>query len=168
MDELILERPSRRREPIEDGDSFQQFGALPWRRNKHGEIRVLLVTSRERGRWLFPKGWLAPGRSAPESAATEAFEEAGVIGDIDRQALGSYNYAKILSDQTSVDCIVTMFALRVRGTLLQWRERGERKRRWCHLSEAAEMVSDEGLGRLLREIQTKGRLTAASDPGRSR
>ncbi|MCX5568642.1 MULTISPECIES: NUDIX hydrolase [Kaistia] len=160
MDELILERPSRWREPLEEGDVFQQFGALPWRRNKHGEIRVLLVTSRERGRWLFPKGWLAPGRSAPDSAATEAFEEAGVVGDIHREALGSYSYAKILNDQSSVDCIVTMFPLRVRGTLLEWRERCERKRRWCHLSEAVEIVSDEGLGRLLREIQADDRLKA--------
>jgi 8-oxo-dGTP pyrophosphatase MutT (NUDIX family) len=168
MDELILERPSRRRTPIEDGDSFQQFGALPWRRNKHGDIRVLLVTSRERGRWLFPKGWLAEGRSAHESAATEAFEEAGVIGDVDDRALGSYNYEKILRDQSTVDCIVTMFALRVRGTLLQWRERGERKRRWCNLSEAIDLVSDEGLGRLLREVHADGRLLAQADvpPGR--
>lgn len=165
MDELILERPSRRTAPVEEGDSFQQFGALPWRRNKHGDIRVLLVTSRERGRWLFPKGWLADGRTAPESAATEAFEEAGVVGDVDERVLGSYSYEKILRDQSTVDCIVTMFALRVRGTLLQWRERSERKRRWCNLAEAIELVSDEGLSRLLREVQTDGRLLAqASEP----
>jgi len=160
MDELIMERPSRRRTPIEDGDSFQQFGALPWRRNKRGEIRVLLVTSRERGRWLFPKGWLAEGRTAAESAATEAFEEAGVIGDIEDRVLGSYHYEKILRDQSTVDCIVTMFPLRVRGTLLQWRERGERKRRWCNLAEAIDLVSDAGLSKLLREVQDDGRLQA--------
>lgn len=168
MDEIIMERPSRRLAPIEEGDSYQQFGAMPWRRNKHGEIRVLLVTSRERGRWLFPKGWLADGRTAPESAATEAFEEAGVIGDVDTHVLGSYSYAKILRDQSTVDCIVTMFALRVRGTLVQWRERGERKRRWCNLGEAIELVSDEGLGRLLREVQADGRLLAQRDDGRRR
>jgi 8-oxo-dGTP pyrophosphatase MutT (NUDIX family) len=166
MDELIMERPSRRIIPIEDGDSFQQFGALPWRRNKRGDIRVLLVTSRERGRWLFPKGWLDDGRTPAESAATEAFEEAGVIGDIDDRNIGSYSYAKILRDQSTVDCIVTMFALRVRGTLLQWRERGERKRQWCNLSEAIGMVSDEGLSQLLREVEANGRLLAPGDDAR--
>jgi 8-oxo-dGTP pyrophosphatase MutT (NUDIX family) len=163
MDELILERPSRRLTPIEDGDSFQQFGALPWRRNKRGDIRVLLVTSRERGRWLFPKGWLDDGRTPAESAATEAFEEAGVIGDINGSDIGSYSYTKILRDQSTVDCIVTMFALRVRGTLLQWRERGERKRRWCNLSEAIDLVDDEGLSRLLREVEADGRLLPPGD-----
>lgn len=158
MNEMILERPSLRRDAVESGHTFQQFGALPWRRNKLGEIRVLLVTSRERGRWLFPKGWIVEGRTPSESAATEAFEEAGVIGDVDARALGAYSYDKILRDQSSVDCLVTMYALRVRGTLLQWRERGERKRRWCNLSEAIDLVSDDGLGRLLREVQADGRL----------
>ncbi|BCP53367.1 hypothetical protein K32_19840 [Kaistia sp. 32K] len=158
MDELILERPGQRRAILEPGDTYQQFGALPWRRNKKGDIRVLLVTSRERGRWLCPKGWIIEGRSAAESAAQEAFEEAGVFGDVGLQAFGSYSYDKILRDQTAVDCRVTMFGLRVRGTLLQWRERGERKRRWCGLSEASDLVSDIGLGDLLREILLDDRI----------
>jgi len=157
MAELILERPARDGF-IEPSDTYQQFGALPWRRNRSGEVRVLLVTSRERGRWLCPKGWIVDGRSAAESAAQEAFEEAGVFGDVDTQALGSYRYDKILRDQSTIACRVTVFGLRVRGTLLQWREREERKRRWCGLSEAIDLVSDAGLGDLLRKVQAEARL----------
>ncbi|WP_018181776.1 NUDIX hydrolase [Kaistia granuli] len=168
MDELILERPTLRRAVLEPGDTYQQFGALPWRRDKKGDVRILLVTSRERGRWLCPKGWIVEGRTAAESAAQEAFEEAGVFGDIGALALGSYGYEKILRDQSSVDCRVTMYGLRVRGTLLQWRERGERKRRWCGLHEAIDLVSDGGLGDLLREIAVDDRILESRGADRSR
>jgi 8-oxo-dGTP pyrophosphatase MutT (NUDIX family) len=157
MAELILERPARGGF-VEPSDVYQQFGALPWRRNRSGEVRILLVTSRERGRWLCPKGWIVEGRSAAESAAQEAFEEAGVFGDVDSEALGSYSYDKILKDQSSVACRVTVFGLRVRGTLLQWRECTERKRRWCGLAEAIDLVSDAGLGDLLRRLDVDARL----------
>ena len=152
MDELILERPTRDRF-VESSDTYQQYGALPWRRNRSGEVRVLLVTSRERGRWLCPKGWIVDGRTAADSAAQEAFEEAGVFGDVSLEPFGSYSYDKIMRDQSTIDCRVTMFGLRVRGTLLQWREREARKRRWCGLSEAIGLVSDAGLGDLLRRVQ---------------
>jgi 8-oxo-dGTP pyrophosphatase MutT (NUDIX family) len=154
MDELILERPPRQGF-IEPSDTYQQFGALPWRRNRMGEIRVLLVTSRERGRWLCPKGWIVDGRTAADSAAQEAFEEAGVFGDVSAEPFGSYSYDKILRDETTIDCLVTMFGLRVRGTLLQWREREARKRRWCGLPEAIGLVDDAGLGELLRKVQVQ-------------
>jgi 8-oxo-dGTP pyrophosphatase MutT (NUDIX family) len=151
MDELILERPSRNG-AIAEGSAYQQFGALPWRRNREGVVRVLLVTSRERGRWLFPKGWIIEGRSAAESAAQEAFEEAGVFGDVSAASVGSYSYDKILRDQSTIACQVAMFGLKVRGTLLQWRERDQRRRRWCGLTEAIDLVSDAGLEQLLRRI----------------
>ena len=50
----------------------EQYGALPWRTNRFGEIEILLITSRQRGRWIVPKGWLVKGRSDFLSAALEA------------------------------------------------------------------------------------------------
>jgi 8-oxo-dGTP pyrophosphatase MutT (NUDIX family) len=154
MDELIMERPSRQ-SAIGPGDTYLQIGAMPWRRNRKGDVRVLLVTSRERGRWLFPKGWIIEGRSAAESAAQEAFEEAGVFGDISATPFGAYSYQKILRDQLTIPCRVEMYGLRVRGTLLQWREREQRRRRWCGLTEAIDLVSDFGLGELLRDLHAE-------------
>jgi 8-oxo-dGTP pyrophosphatase MutT (NUDIX family) len=44
-----------------------QYGALCWRLGSCG-VEVLLITSRDTGRWVIPKGWPMPGLS-PEAAA---------------------------------------------------------------------------------------------------
>jgi len=57
------------------GRRGRQCAALPFSR-QDGEVRVLLVTSRETHRWIIPKGWMEK-RLAPHAlAAKEAFEEA--------------------------------------------------------------------------------------------
>ena len=34
-----------------------QYAALPYRRRADGIVEVMLVTSRDTGRWVIPKGW---------------------------------------------------------------------------------------------------------------
>ena len=138
-----------------NADTLQQYGALAWRRSKRGEVKVLLITSRERGRWIVPKGWPIKGKTPARTAAREAFEEAGVIGHLPTEAIGVYNYVKIMRDGTEADCRVVLFGLEVRGTLLNWPERAERKRQWLTVPEAAITVSDTGLAQILRKIQTE-------------
>jgi 8-oxo-dGTP pyrophosphatase MutT (NUDIX family) len=60
----------------------QQVAAVCYRiRGSHVEF-LLVQTSG--GRWIFPKGGVEPGRTHAESAALEAFEEAGVHGRIEK------------------------------------------------------------------------------------
>jgi 8-oxo-dGTP pyrophosphatase MutT (NUDIX family) len=42
----------------------------------------MLLTSRETGRWVIPKGWPSKGLKPREVAASEAYEEAGLVGSI--------------------------------------------------------------------------------------
>jgi 8-oxo-dGTP pyrophosphatase MutT (NUDIX family) len=60
----------------------QQVAALCWRAHAKG-VEILLVTSLNSKRWILPKGWAEPDLSLPESAAREAFEEAGVTGQVE-------------------------------------------------------------------------------------
>ena len=57
-----------------------QYAAVPYRRRGDGTIEVMLVTSRETKRWVVPKGWPIRGAKPHTSAAREAMEEAGVLG----------------------------------------------------------------------------------------
>src|SRR5438105_4835303 len=59
-----------------------QFAALPWRIGEAGTRQVMLLTSRETRRWVVPKGWPMKGRKAAEVASREAFEEAGLVGQV--------------------------------------------------------------------------------------
>src|SRR5271166_4934621 len=66
----------------------QQVAAVCYRIRKHG-IEFLLVQTRG-GRWIFPKGGIEPGLTSAQSAALEAFEEAGVHGRMEAIAFARY------------------------------------------------------------------------------
>ena len=134
-------------------EAEQQYGVLPWRKGKQGRLRALLVTSRGRGRWIVPKGWPIEDRAPYLSAALEAFEEAGVIGDIRTHPLASYHYVKEDTDGSRQRRRVTLFGMRVRGTLTNWPECGQRRRQWFDLDEAADIVADPELAHAIRTIR---------------
>ena len=69
-----------------------QYAALPYRLNGHAQPEVMLVTSRETRRWIIPKGWPHKGKTPHHSAAREAFEEAGVVGAVSKDSIGSFSY----------------------------------------------------------------------------
>lgn len=139
---------------------MQQYGVLPWRKDRHGVVQVLLITSRRRQRWIVPKGWPVEGRPNYMAAALEAFEEAGVVGEIWPSAFADYHYMKESKDGSLRRCRVTLFSLRVRGTLTNWPERKQRIRRWLPLAEATDMVDDAELAHVLRETDVEAALLA--------
>lgn len=128
-----------------------QVGALCWRMSG-GDLRVLMVTSRDTGRWVIPKGWPMPGRAPHDAAAREAWEEAGVMGGADAAVVGSYTYDKALSDGRSVTCFVAVYAVSVRKLAGAFPEKRQRKRRWMTLAEAAGAVQEAALARLLLDF----------------
>ena len=66
----------------------KQYAALPWRYS--GGVReVCLISSRETGRWVIPKGWPIKGLTPPQTAAREAYEEAGLGGMMSTKPIGA-------------------------------------------------------------------------------
>lgn len=116
-----------------------QVAAMPFRNSGDG-VEILLITTRETGRWIVPKGWPKRGKSFPDSAASEAAEEAGVAGQVFREALGSYWYDKHLPFGDTVACEVMVYPLRVDEHLTWWREIGQRRQGWFALEQAEQLV----------------------------
>ena len=112
----------------------------------------MLITSRDTGRWVVPKGWATEREAAWDCAAREAREEAGVLGEIQRRPLGSYHYQKLLDTGLPVWCTVEVFALAVTERLPSWPEQGERADRWFTLDDAANAVDESDLGVLIRDL----------------
>lgn len=149
----------RHGDPQPGHEPRQQYGVLPWRIDRRGNLRVMLITSRRRTRWIVPRGWPVKGRAPFMSAALEAFEEAGIIGDIRPTPLTHFHYLKEEGDGPR-ELRVTLFGMEVRGTLSHWRERDERQRRWFSLEEAADRLGDVELARFVRQLAAEpGRLT---------
>jgi 8-oxo-dGTP pyrophosphatase MutT (NUDIX family) len=147
----------------------RQCAALPFAWDK-GELRVLLVTSRETCRWVLPKGWMEK-RLAPHAlAAKEALEEAGVLGEVERRPIGRYDYGKRGPRGRVTPCSVRVFPLRVERLLDDWPERRQRQRRWFSPAEAAMAVEEGGLVALLLQLavpaaEAAGPAAAASPHG---
>lgn len=123
-------------------DPAPQFGALPYR-IVDGELQVLLVTSRGRGVWIFPKGGAIAGLTPWESAAREAHEEAGVVGEIEQTPIGSYRLP--VTEERPRPVVVEMFALRVTGERDAFKEQRQRQRQWAALAEARQLITHDGL-----------------------
>ncbi|MEC5293208.1 NUDIX hydrolase [Aurantimonas sp. C2-6-R+9] len=130
----------------------KQYGAIPYRFTPDGDLQVLLITSRDTGRWVIPKGWPMQWFSPAEAAAQEAFEEAGVEGDIEPKAIGSFEYLKRLKCGRCVVCQVTVYPLHVRDELADWPERQQRLRSWVAPQVAADCVEEVGLAALIRAM----------------
>jgi 8-oxo-dGTP pyrophosphatase MutT (NUDIX family) len=134
-----------------------QIAALPIRWDKDGELRILLITSRETKRWVMPKGWPMEGREPWRAAEIEALEEAGVRGSISEEPIGVYRYEKILDDGTAAPCQVQLYPMIVEKMLKNWKERAERKRRWFSASGAAKAVHEPELKNILEVLTRKPR-----------
>lgn len=128
-----------------------QHAALCWRMHR-GSVEVLLITSRDTGRWVIPKGWPMAGKSPSQTAAQEAWEEAGVKGRIGDNALGFYAYDKMREELAPQPCGVSVFPLRVEQVAEKFPERKERRRKWFDASKAARKVAEPQLRALLAAI----------------
>ena len=102
-------------------DVRTQFAALCYRIH-NGKVEFCLITSRNAGRWIIPKGWPMDGTTPAKAAATEAFEEAGLEGKVHAQSLGVFTYEKEITDGTT-PCLAIVYALRVKTVLSDWPER---------------------------------------------
>lgn len=146
-----------------DSTLRSQHGAVCWRLNR-GTVEVLLVTSRDTGRWVIPKGWPCGTLPPPQSAAKEAWEEAGVEGRVGDQSLGSYTYQKRRVPEPPLPCSVTVFPLYVVRLADKFPERKERKRKWFSAKKAARKVDEPELREILTEIYGNPDLLVSSAP----
>jgi 8-oxo-dGTP pyrophosphatase MutT (NUDIX family) len=143
--------------PLASKAPAQQVAALPLRLGPAGP-EVLLVTSRDTGRWIAPKGWQKRGVAPADMAAREAYEEAGVRGQVSAEPVGTYRYAKRFGASHTRECTVAVYLLRVEEELSEWPERGDRQRRWFTPGQAAMAIAEPGLVQtLLRLAHVEGR-----------
>lgn len=131
-----------------------QVAALCWRKHK-GRKEVLLITSRDTGRWVVPKGWPINGLTAAQSALQEAWEEAGVRANADKaRYIGRFCYDKALNDGKALPVEADLFKIRLRkGEVADsFPEAQERQRQWVTPRKAAKMVDEPDLQEILRKF----------------
>lgn len=114
---------------------FRQSAAIPFR-EVEGVLEIVLITARSADRWTIPKGVVDRGLSPEESAAKEALEEAGVVGQIIPHLVAEYQYAK-----WGGMCTVQVFPLAVTELLAEWEESHHRERITVEAAKAVDLVN---------------------------
>ena len=101
--------------------------------------KVVLVTNRDGDRWIFPKGRIERGRTDRAIAIEEAYEEAGVIGEL----LQVY---REIETRNSKARSLRLFRMQVTTVLKDWPEMRSRKRVIVSFDKAEEMLERELVG----------------------
>ena len=135
--------------PRTETSETRQVAALPWRQGENG-VEVMMITSRETRRWVIPKGGRMVGKTDPQAAAQEAYEEAGIQGETLEAPVGHFRYAKRLKSGAEQACVVAVYPLEVLIQLGAWPEDLQRERRWMLQAEAAASVHEPDLAELIR------------------
>jgi len=113
----------------------EKVAAVCYRVRPNG-IQVLLVQTRG-GRWTFTKGSVEPGLTHAQSAALEAFEEAGVHGRMDEASFTRYLHRKRRSAAN-----ITVNAHLCEVTRLEPPPEPGRNRTWFSIEKAKERVRE--------------------------
>ena len=135
------------------GERFCQYAAICYRRAKRSEgYEVLVVSARHSGRWVVPRGWPMEGKAPHQVAEREALEEAGVKGKAHKKPIGRYTYAKQIEDGRIVPCIVEVFSVKIAKVVKNFKEHGQRERRWVSFAEAQNLVEEPELRGLIIKL----------------
>lgn len=126
---------------------YTQSSVIPYR-IKDGKVEILVVMSSKRKHWVLPKGISEPALSLQESAAKEAFEEAGVVGEVAEELVGTYTY-----DKWGAECTVKVYPMRVTRELpeKEWEEK-HRGREWLAPKLAIKRVKQAQLKPMIQAL----------------
>ncbi|GGF38370.1 NTP pyrophosphohydrolase [Aliidongia dinghuensis] len=136
-----------------------ESGVLAYRLDRRGEPRVLVLTTAKTGRWGIPKGRVEPQFGFAENAAREAFEEAGVLGEVAPVASGCYRTMKrVHAVETMIE--VWVYLMKVTEVLKEFPEKGRREVKWVSADEAAELLREPLLAKLCHDLPERTKSVA--------
>jgi len=125
---------------------YKQSAVIPYF-VEDGVTKIVLITSRKRKKWIIPKGVIEYGLSPQDSAAKEAFEEAGITGVIEDRELGIYRYEK-----WDGICTVRVYSMRVEELLEKWEESALRNRLVVGVTEAMDLIENVDLKVMIKNL----------------
>ncbi|WJH42360.1 NUDIX hydrolase [Aliirhizobium terrae] len=152
----LLQQLAQMPDKLFNGEFRHQYAALCYRQAAgRGDIEILLITSRESGRWVIPKGWPMKRKKPHEAAEIEAWQEAGVRGRAKKKPVGRYTYLKWLDDGDVAPCMVEVYEIEVTEIDAKFKERGQRELAWLSREEAAHRVREVELKSLIIDFRPK-------------
>ncbi|MCF7791968.1 MAG: NUDIX domain-containing protein [Victivallales bacterium] len=125
---------------------FNQSGVIPYTIEDE-QIKVMLITSKKKKKWIIPKGIIEPEMSPRDSAAKEAYEEAGITGRVFKEEITNY-----IQEKWGGECSITIFLMKIDKIFDQWEE-DFRKRKLFTPGKAAEKIKIKPLKKIIKNIE---------------
>jgi len=127
----------------------RQAAVIPLRRTSGSGVQVCLIRRKDSSKWGIPKGFIDRGDTPEQAALTEAYEEAGLSGQLMGESIGTYKYKK-----WGMSLTVAVFLMEVLEEESSWEEMGVRERRWLPIEEARALLEDHRVRPLLDRLYT--------------
>jgi 8-oxo-dGTP pyrophosphatase MutT (NUDIX family) len=125
---------------------LQEGGVLPCHASDEA-LWIMLIRSTLDDIWDVPKGILKSGQNHAECAATEALDQAGLVGALQPDPFGVFYYAEF-----GRNFEVTMFIQDVESVYDHWENEDLFFRRWCTIEEAVEKLVHPDLCEMVARI----------------
>lgn len=129
---------------------YNQAAALPILESE-GQIKIVLVST-IKGNWTLPKGVIDPGDSPQEAAIREAWEEAGIEGEMD-----SHEFARFQQKKWEGICTIRVYRMSIKLILDKWPEQDTRERKIVSVNDALQIIVKRQkpvIAKLLSEISS--------------
>ena len=114
-------------------------------------FREVLLVSTKKNRWGLPKGNLIPRLGKKRTALEEAYEEAGVLGEIRNSRRVRLERARWTLD---------LYPMRVAKQLRRWPEKAQRTRRWVPVHQLDEWLRRRDLVKSVQRLARPARQLA--------
>lgn len=125
---------------------IKQAALIPFRYHQKG-LEILLITSLRKKKWIIPKGIVEEGQTDRETAQKEAFEEAGIEGNLSPDLWGHYE-----EEKWGGLCRIKVYAMEVCSVADHWPECDQRRRKWVEAPKAAQWLTNRKLKKIVQKF----------------
>lgn len=127
---------------------YCQSAVIPYRNHTRAGLQFLVIGSSKKRHWVMPKGICEPGMTSQDSAAREAWEEAGIRGIVAARKIGTYRVKK-----WGAECSVDVYPMEVTEMAAtdEWEE-SHRSRRWLSAEQAMACLRQKELADLVGSL----------------
>ncbi len=128
----------------------KEVGAFVYQLDE-GCLKLVLINNRKQTRWILPKGQLDEELSDKEVALEEVYEEAGIIGMVDKKFP-----IKVIHYTSSTGLVeLHVYTMQIAYMLNQWPEEYFRQRVMVDVDVAQLMVRKKALGELITQLSVE-------------
>ena len=128
---------------------YHQSAVIPyWTEN--GKTHILIITTRKRKKWTLPKGIVEPDLTPEESALQEAYEEAGIEGELHGGVFGNFQYSK-----WGGTCFVQVYLMKITKWHISWPEEHIRNRKPFSPDQAIQLIGRKEMQPVLEKFKAE-------------